>query len=118
MPVHTRVVVVDDDPEVGQVMADILGLEGYQVDVATGGMGGVALCQENQYAVALVDMNMPKMNGVETLRRIRQALPDIRVIMFSGYCIGELAEDAINQGAEAVLTKPLDIELLLDMLAA
>ncbi len=114
----TRVVVVDDDPGVGQLMSDILGLEGYCVDVATSGMQGITLCERNHYTVALVDMSMPGMNGVDTLRGIRRVDPETRVIMFSGYWVEHLAEDAIREGAETVLTKPLDLDSLLSLLAA
>lgn len=112
----SRVLVVDDDPGIGETMSDILTLEGYEVDVANCGERAVALCAQNHYAFALLDIRMPGMNGVETLREIRRIDGSVRVIMITGYECGELAQQAMLEGAEAVFRKPLDVAAFLPLL--
>jgi len=112
----SNVLVVDDDPGIGETMRDILTLEGYRVSVATSGEQAVKLCSGEKFDFALLDLRMPGMNGVDTLRAIKKLAPTIRVIMITGYDAGDLAQQAMNEGAEAVFRKPLDVASFLPLL--
>ena len=111
-----RVLIVDDDPGIRETMDDILTLEGYLVDTADCGEKAVESCTEEHYDVVLLDIRMPGMNGVETLREIKRIDPEVRVIMITGYQVGRLAAQAMEEGAEATFRKPLDVAAFLPAL--
>lgn len=112
----SRVLVVDDDPGICETMSDILSLEGYEVDVTDSGEKAVEMCSSSHYDFVLLDIRMPGMNGVEALRGIKRLDPRVRAIMISGYECGELAQQAMVEGAEAVFRKPLDVAAFLPLL--
>lgn len=116
MPVKPKVLVVDNDIGILETMSDILSLEGYGIDVASCGKKAVELCAHQHYDFALLDIRMPGMNGVETLRQIKSLDPNVRVIMITGFDVGDLADQALDEGAEAVFRKPLDVASFLPLL--
>ncbi|OGO05164.1 MAG: hypothetical protein A2Y73_04535 [Chloroflexi bacterium RBG_13_56_8] len=116
MPEKPKVLVVDDDPGILETMSDILSLEGYGVDVADCGEKAVELCAQQHYDFALLDIRMPGMDGVETLREIKIKDPAVRVVMITGFDVGDLANQAMEEGAEAVFRKPLDVASFLPLL--
>jgi CheY-like chemotaxis protein len=118
MPSKPKVLVVDDDAGIRETMSDILSLEGYDVTAAGGGREAVALCIKQRFDFALLDIRMPEMNGVETLREIKRIDPKLRAIMITGYDVGTLANEAMDAGAEAVFRKPLDVASFLPLLMA
>lgn len=111
-----RVLLVDDDPGILETMSDILSLEGHEIDVADCGEEAVRLCAREDYDFALLDIRMPGMDGVATLRKIKSMNPSMRVVMITGFDVGELASQAIAEGAEAVFRKPLDVASFLPLL--
>ncbi len=113
-----RVLVVDDDAGIRETMADILALEGYDVTLAASGEEAVAIAQRERFDVALLDIRMPGMNGVEALKMIKGLDPTIRVIMITGFEVGTLLDEAMEAGAEAVFRKPLDVATFLPLLLA
>jgi DNA-binding NtrC family response regulator len=108
--------VVDDDPGIRETMVDILSLEEYKVDTADCGEAAVAAVRAKHYDVVLLDIRMPGMNGVETLKAVKRIDPASRVIMITGFEVGEEATEAMNEGAEAVFRKPLDVASFLPLL--
>ena len=116
MPKRPRVLVVDDDPGIRETMGDILALEGFSVEVAPDGEQAVALCGKQAFDFALLDIRMPGMDGVETLEAMKAVLPDLRVVMITGFEAGDLARRAMEAGAEAVFRKPLDVASFLPLL--
>ena len=112
------VLVVDDDPGIRDTMVDVLSLEGYTVDVAASGQQALDRVRARRYDVALLDIRMPEMNGLQTLRAIRALDSAVRVIMITGFEVGSEAEDAMSAGAEAVFRKPLDVASFLPVLLA
>jgi len=113
-----KVLVVDDDAGIRETMADILALEGYEVTLAADGEEAIAIAQRERFDVALLDIRMPKMDGVETLKILKNMAPEIRVIMITGFEVGDLADEALEFGAEAVFRKPLDVATFLPVLLA
>ncbi|MCD6303033.1 MAG: response regulator [Anaerolineae bacterium] len=111
-----RVLVVDDDPGIRETMGDILVLEGFSVEVAPDGERAVALCSRQAFDFALLDIRMPGMDGIETLQALKAVLPELRVVMITGFEAGDLARRAIEAGAEAVFRKPLDVASFLPLL--
>lgn len=113
---RSRVLIVDDDSGIREVMAEILDLEGYDADTASSGEEAVILCQTRRYSAVVLDVNMPGMNGVETLKALKELDDRMRVIMITGYDISDLATEVMELGAEALFRKPLDIATFLPAL--
>ncbi len=118
MVTKPKVLVVDDDPGIRETMVDILTLEGYAVQAAADGETAVVLCRAQHFDFALLDIRMPGLDGVETLRQIKALDPAVRVIMITGYDVVPLAAAAMIAGAEAVFRKPLDVATFLPLLLA
>ncbi len=105
-----RVLIVDDETNMRKTLADILALEGYRVTTASSGEEAVGICRGDPQDVVLMDIRMPGIDGFEALRRIRQSQPDSRIILMSAFAITELRQQALEEGAIAILPKPLDVE--------
>lgn len=110
------VLVIDDQPGIRRLLTEVLTEEGYTVFTAINGIEGVNKAKEVQPDVILMDMKMPGMDGIETLREIKRLDQGEAIIMMTAY--GEL--DLINQarelGAYGYVTKPFDILSLCRML--
>jgi len=112
---QTRILVVDDDENIRNTMKAILESEGYTVDIAANGMEAIKRSEETAYNVALLDIRLPDMEGVELLKLIKDAVPRTRKIMVTGYPSMQNAVAALNKNADAYMVKPVDIEKLLNM---
>jgi DNA-binding NtrC family response regulator len=92
----------------------ILEDEGYIVDVAATGTEAIKKTEETIYNVALLDIRLPDMEGVELLKLMKDAVPRTRKIMVTGYPSMQNAVAALNRNADVYLIKPVDIEKLLN----
>jgi DNA-binding NtrC family response regulator len=113
MDKHARILVVDDE-SIRNTAKAILEDEGYIVDLATTGMEAIKRTEETAYNVALLDIRLPDMEGVELLKLMKDAVPRTRKIMVTGYPSMQNAVAALNKNADAYLIKPVDIEKLLN----
>ena len=122
------ILVVDDDPDVAEAIQAILERSGFQVVVANGAEAGLEALQRHEFEIVVTDLIMPKVNGLELIRKLRAQHSRVRVIAISGGgTLGPLSlkPDAISThafiaaardaGAEEVLTKPFDMD---DLVAA
>ena len=107
-----RILVVDDEREFCQNVKDILELKDYEVVTANGGLKALELVKQNGFALALLDVKMPVMNGVETFKKVRRIAPHIPVIMVTAYTVENLLREALREGAYGYLRKPLDFDQL------
>ncbi|MBW2306806.1 MAG: response regulator [Deltaproteobacteria bacterium] len=115
---NAQILIVDDDPGMTETLADILCDKGYGVNVAGDGYKAIEKGKEGRYDVALMDIKMPGLNGVETFEKFKQISPLTSVIMMTAYSVGELVKEALMKGAYDVIYKPLDIEKLITMIKA
>lgn len=115
MDKHARILVVDDDETIRTTMKAILEDEGYLVDLASTGEEAIQLTMKKTYNVALLDIRLPDMEGVELLKLMRDSVPRTRKVMVTGYPSMQNAIAALNKNADAYLLKPIDIEKLLDL---
>jgi len=113
LPTKSKILIVDDEPNMRLTLFDILTDEGYDVDLAEDGETAVRMCQEQQYDIILLDVRMPGINGVEAFRQIRQHNQQVRVIMMSAFVIDDLKKMALDEGAIAYLDKPLDVDTVI-----
>ncbi len=111
-----RILIVDDEPHMRRSLADILTAEGYRVDTAGDGLDAVARCEEEDYDTVLLDLRVPGIDGVETFRRLRRRNPALRVVLMSAYEDPAVKRLCLEEGVLAFLSKPLDIDSLLDLI--
>ncbi len=111
---HPRILVVDDDETIRTTMKAILQDEGYLVDLAATGKEAIQKTQDNVYNVALLDIRLPDIEGVELLKLLKDNVPRTRKIMVTGYPSMQNAISALNKNADAYLLKPVDVEKLLE----
>lgn len=111
-----RILVVDDNQDLAEILADILDLNGFYVDIAYDGESAIEQFRKNDYDLAFMDVKLPGMNGVESFLQIRKIKPNARVIMMTGFSVEHLLDEAVRHGAWAVMHKPLEIPKVLDML--
>jgi two-component system response regulator AtoC len=109
-----RILVVDDDENIRKSILAILRDEGYVVDLATNGREAIRKTETSTYNVALLDIRLPDMDGVELLTKMHETVPRTRKIMVTGFPSQENAIAALNQQADAYLVKPVVIEELLE----
>jgi two-component system nitrogen regulation response regulator NtrX len=107
------VLIVDDEESIRQSLAGILGDEGYEVASAASGKEALDLLAEVQPSLALLDIAMPDMDGIETLRRFKEARPEMQVIMITGHGTIEHAVKTTRMGAYDFIEKPLSLERVL-----
>jgi DNA-binding response OmpR family regulator len=107
------ILVVDDEPDICANLRDILSEFGYQVDTATNGMSALKLLDRGHYEVALLDLKMPGMSGVEVFREIKRRSSDTVAIIISAYASTASANEALEAGAWRILSKPVDLSLVM-----
>ena len=105
--VPVRLLLVDDDPLIVHSLSEFLRLEGYIVDSAPNGAQAVQMLAVTRYNLVLTDVNMPRTNGLELLRTLRNNYPDVVVLVITGYGTIENAVEAVKMGAFEYLTKPI-----------
>jgi len=102
--------VADDDPVARDLLAEVLAGEGYRVQVAGGGEECLRLAAAEAFDLALVDLRMPDLDGLEVLRRLAQAQPGLPVLILTAFATMETAIEAIRAGAYDYLSKPFRME--------
>ena len=102
--------IVDDEPAILNTLSSILEDEGYQISIAKSGTEVLKLVRSDPPDLIILDIWMPELDGLETLKRLRQQFPALLVIMMSGHGSIETAIKATKLGAYDYLEKPLDLE--------
>lgn len=103
-----RILVVDDNSDAAELLAERLRRAGYSTEVAFDGKGALAAARQAQCHVALVDIGLPDMDGFEVCRRLRQEHPGLRLVALTGYSDVASREEATAVGFDRFLVKPLD----------
>jgi DNA-binding NtrC family response regulator len=113
----SRILVVDDEANARTALAEILRQEKYAVETAADGFKALARMEEFEPDLVLTDLKMPGMDGVELLRKVHDADPDLPVVLMTAFGAVETAVSAMREGASDYLTKPLNTDELLLVLA-
>jgi CheY-like chemotaxis protein len=103
---RNRVLIADDDAELRELVAEYLAGHGFHVLQATNGLEALLGVKREQPLAVLLDINMPRLGGLEALKRIRAFAPSTRVVVYSGALDPEVERQAIAAGAVAVFAKP------------
>ena len=107
-----KILVVDDDPEVRMATRDFLSSKGYEVVVAEGGREALRLLDASPPDVVLLDVAMPDIDGMETLKRIVASHPAMPVIMVTANADIEITSKVLQLGAADYVPKPFDLDYL------
>jgi CheY-like chemotaxis protein len=106
------ILVVDDEPEVRLVLAEFLESRGYEVKVAASGSQALAMVGEVKPHVVLLDVTMPEMDGMETLKRLAALKPGLPIIMVTANADVDVTSKLLAMGAADYIPKPFDLEYL------
>jgi two-component system response regulator AtoC len=108
-----RLLIVEDEPLLRITMADALRKEGWVVDVAEDGVKGSALFEQHLHDVVLADLVMPRMSGLDLLRRIKAMHPEATVVIITAHGTVDRAVEAMREGAEDFIAKPFSMAQLI-----
>ncbi|MEO1438039.1 MAG: sigma-54 dependent transcriptional regulator [Bacteroidota bacterium] len=108
-----KILIVDDEKSIRRTLRDILEFEKYKVDEAGDGLEAIVKLKKDKFDVVIMDIKMPKMDGMEALERVQILAPDTPVIMISGHGSIGTAVEAVKKGAFDYIAKPPDLNRLL-----
>jgi two-component system, NtrC family, nitrogen regulation response regulator NtrX len=108
-----NILVIDDERSIRNTLKEVLEYENHTIELSSDGEEGLELFARKEFDVVLLDIKMPKMDGLEVLSRIMEKSHEIPVIMISGHGNIDTAVDAIKKGAYDFIEKPLDLNRLL-----
>ncbi len=112
----THILLIDDEQEFVTTLAERLDMRGFSTATAADGESGLAMIRETTWDVVILDLLMPGMSGLETLRHIREITPGLPVILLTGHGSTREGMEGMQLGAVDYLMKPLAIEELLEKL--
>jgi CheY-like chemotaxis protein len=112
--VDTNILLVDDDKDTCASMSDILDV-GYSVDMAYDGTGALELSGRHQYGLALLDYNMPGMDGLELCRRLKTSQPSVVVALITAFSSIAATGAAAEAGVRCFLRKPVNFSVLMPL---
>ncbi|MCK4224843.1 MAG: sigma-54-dependent Fis family transcriptional regulator [candidate division Zixibacteria bacterium] len=107
-----RILIVDDEKSQREQLSGFLKKQGFNVTTAELGMEAISLCKDKSFEVALIDLKMPGMDGIELLKKLKESNPEIQVIMMTAYGSVDTAVDAMKLGAYHYVNKPINLEEL------
>jgi DNA-binding NtrC family response regulator len=107
-----RVLLIDDDEEFLDVMGERLKNHGVDVTTSSSAMDALDLIDKELFDVVILDLQMPGIDGIDTLKRIKERREELQVILLTGHATVEKAVESIKLGATDFLEKPADFEAL------
>jgi DNA-binding NtrC family response regulator len=105
-----RILIVDDDEDIRKVLTTILEDEGYIIESVGTAKKAIAKTGKKFYNLALIDIRLPDMEGIELLTRMKDTTPKMQKIIITGYPTLQNAVEAVNRGADAYIIKPFDMK--------
>jgi len=108
--------IVDDDTDFAESLAEVIEMRGYDVQIANDGEEAVERFRKNSFDLVFMDVKLPGIDGVEAFSRIRAQQSDAKVIMMTGFKVEQRIKEALQNGAWTVLSKPLDIDYVLQVI--
>jgi DNA-binding NtrC family response regulator len=104
--------IIDDNENIRETLSDVFREKGYLTETAKNGLQAIQKSQVKFYNIALIDVQLPDMTGVELLRTFREKYPSRMNIIITAYATVKTATDAVNLGANAYIMKPIDFKKL------
>jgi two-component system response regulator FlrC len=112
-----KILIADDDREVRMVLYEALSRQGHAVTVAENGMMALDIFEKNPADLVISDINMPRLSGIELLRKLHDARPQLPVVLITGHATVETAVTAMKLGAFDYLLKPLSGDVVVELAA-
>lgn len=106
--------IVDDEREFSDVLAERMESRGFQVDTVENGFEALERVEKKDYDAVVLDLAMPKMDGIETLKRLLETRADLQIIILTGHATIDRGIEAIKKGAAEFLEKPTDVDTLVE----
>lgn len=113
---QSDILIVDDEEGMRETLCELLHLKGFRAESAKDGYEAEKKIIEFQPRIVILDIRMPGLNGVETLRRLKKIKPDATYLMMTGYAVQQLRKAALKEGALAVLEKPFSVVELINII--
>ena len=114
--VSLSILIIDDDLHSRRTLRQFLEARGHRVFDGEGGEDGLGILQREPVDIVMTDLKMPGMDGLETLKKIRQTEPVVKVIMHTGYIEEEQISEALSIGAKGYIFKPFKPANLLEVI--
>ena len=111
-PIAHRLLVVDDDAAVLEIIQDMLHFKGYRVVAVADGKKALEAIETEEFDLVLTDLGMPGISGWEIARSVKAKNPKLPVVLLTGWGIQYGEEDLANEGVDLVLSKPLSLDEL------
>jgi DNA-binding NtrC family response regulator len=109
--------VIDDEEDLRDMLEFILTAQGFEVATVDSGLAAVELARRQRFDLAITDMKMPGMNGIETLTALKELDPSMEVIVATGYASEQTAAECMKRGAYGYLRKPFELSDLRALIA-
>ncbi len=113
MKLKTKILIVDDNKLICKNLKDILEFKGYHVTCVYDGHEAVKAVKEGDFKIALMDIKMPGMSGIDTLKILKQIAPGLTVIFITAFADDIFYKEGLKSGDFEVITKPIDIDKFL-----
>lgn len=113
---NLKILIVDDDEDFAESLEEFLQSKGHKIVLACSGEEAITKYGANGFDIIFMDIKMPGKNGVEALTEIKSINLDAKVVMMTGYSVGQLLDKALQNGAMGVLHKPLVLDVINSML--
>lgn len=110
-----NILICDDEPNIQETIGDILKDEGHTVFKCESGIKGLNVCKENEIDIAIVDVLMPVLSGIDLLKKIKKIKPEIEIIMISGHGSIDMAVKSMKLGAFDFIEKPPSLKKLVSV---
>jgi DNA-binding NtrC family response regulator len=111
---HSQILVIDDEPIIRETLAEYLQQQGFSVRTCGTGEDAIQLASDQRFDIALCDVNLPGIDGIEVLQRLLKVNPEIFVILITAYATVESAVEAFQRGAQDYLMKPIILDEVLN----
>jgi two-component system response regulator HydG len=107
--------VVDDDQDMTETLSDILSTSGIHVEIAHDGLQALKKIKIKRFDMVLMDIKLPKLNGIECFKKIKKIQPQTTVFMMTAYAAQDLIAEALRGGVYGIWYKPVDIQKIIDL---
>lgn len=107
-----KVLIIDDEPEFTEALAERMKNRGMDVSTSSSAIEGLKNVEDKSFDVVVLDLQMPEMDGIETLKALKKKRPELQVILLTGHATVEKGIEAMKLGAMDLLEKPADLATL------
>ena len=112
-----NVLLIDDEEQFLKVLGERLETRGLKVNTVTSGEDALTLIDDKNYDAIVLDLAMPGIDGIETLKLLKEKKPDLEIIMLTGHATVQKGVEAMKLGAEDFLEKPVELSVLLERIS-